>query len=177
MINSTGTGFILSVSDLTQYIRCVVDEYFELIRDFRLHDGAPPSLAVAMAERKQGYDLKAVRSSILKTQCSQQAEQRSDDAPASGGSKKKRQRPRERKPARPPKSDSDSSSSDDDEPAAPPKPKPSAGGGGGSKGPVAAFPQLKPVGAAVRDKALAEMRTKYRKHCTSFLLGKCTRDT
>ena len=29
----------------------------------------------------------------------------------------------------------------------------------------------------MRDKAIAEMRVKFRKHCTSFLLGKCTRDT
>ena len=54
LVNSTGTGFVLSVSDLTQYIRCVVDEYYELARSFRLHDGAPPSLAVASPSGNKG---------------------------------------------------------------------------------------------------------------------------
>ena len=48
--------------------------------------------------------------------------------------------------------------------------------GSGSKAPVSAFPQCKPIGAAERDKAQKEIRTKFRKHCSSFLLGKCTRD-
>ena len=90
--------------------------------------------------------------------------------------KKKRQRPRERRQSQA-KSDSSSSSSDDDADASQPAAKPTPASGGGSKSPVSAFPQLKPVGAAVRDKAIAEMRIKFRKHCTSFLIGKCTRDT
>ena len=65
MVDTTGRGFRIGVGDLTQYVRCVVDEYFELMRDFRLNDGPIPSLAAAMAERKQGYDLNAVRSAIL----------------------------------------------------------------------------------------------------------------
>ena len=177
LVNSTGTGFILPVSDLTQYIRCVVDEYFELARSFRLHDGAPPSLAVAIAERKQGYDLKAVRSSILKGQRPQHAAVRDagDEDEAPRRQKKKRVRPRDRKPAKTATPDSSAtSSSDDAEPA--PSPKPAKGGGGSSKAPISAFPQCKAIGAAERDKAMKEIRSKYRKHCSSFLLGKCTRD-
>ena len=130
LVNSTGTGFILSVSDLTQYIRCVVDEYFELARSFRLHDGAPPSLAVAIAERKQGYDLKAVRSSILKGQRPQHVATRAasedDDAPRR---RKKRVRPRDRKPVRAADADSSASSSSEDAAAAT-SPKPAKAGGG-----------------------------------------------
>ena len=176
LVNSTGTGFILSVSDLTQYIRCVVDEYFELARSFRLHDGAPPSLAVAIAERKQGYDLKAVRSSILKGQRPQHVATRatSDDGDAPKR-RKKRVRPRDRKQPRAQEPDSSATSSSG-EAEQEPSPKPARAAGSSSKAPPSAFPQLKQIGAAEREKATREIRTKFRKHCSNFLIGKCTRD-
>lgn len=177
LVNSTGTGFVLSVSDLTQYIRCVVDEYYELARSFRLHDGAPPSLAVAIAERKQGYDMKAVRSSLMKQQQRQPqaaARQASADEDAPRQQKKKRVRPRDRKPAKAADRASSSDSSSD-EPDAQPAPKPSPSSGGGAKKITSAFPQLKPIGAAEKDKAQREIRGKFRRHCSDFLLGKCTR--
>ena len=155
----------------------MVDEYYELARSFRLHDGAPPSLAVAIAERKQGYDMKAVRSSLMKHQqrpapaAARQAAA-DDDAPHH---KKKRVRPRDRKPARAAERASSSDSSSE-EPDSQPAPKPSPSGGGGAKKLTSAFPQLKPIGAAEKDKASREIRGKFRKHCSDFLLGKCTRD-
>ena len=125
MIDTTGSGFRLPVADLAQHIRCVVDEYFELMRDFRLHDAAIPSLATAMAERKQGYELKAVRSAILGGQKALQPDYKTDRTPtgaAAATKRPKRKRPRERAP-KPREHDSSSSTSGDDEE----KPKPARG--------------------------------------------------
>ena len=63
--------------------------------------------------------------------------------------------------------------SDDDEPArqtAPPKKKAES-----KEKPVSAFPAMQKISAKDAEKATLEARTKYRKHCASFLLGKCTR--
>ena len=97
-------------------------------------------------------------------------------APRGGGepaaaesARKKRKRPRKR--GERPKSDSDSSSSSvEDEPEKPakakPKPKDKA---------VSAFPAMQAISAKEAEKASLEARTKFKKHCSSFLLGKCTR--
>ena len=132
----------------------------------------------AMAERKQGYDLNAVRSCILGNNRKPQQDNPSSGTPRGGGGedahrqqRKKRKRPRSRKV----KSDSDSSSSSDDEE---PVRKPTGGAKGKADAkakPVSAFPAMQKLGAKDAEKATLEARTKYRKHCASFLLDKCMR--
>ena len=90
------------------------------MRDFWLNSGPLPSLATAMAERKQGYDLNALRSGILGNRKPAREPTAAQTPRGGGGSgeqsahkKVKRKRPRRRSDRV--KSDSESSSSGDDE--------------------------------------------------------------
>ena len=128
-----------------------------------------------MAERKQGYELKAVRSAILGGQKALQPDYKADRAPAgapSAAKRPRRKRPRERAAKQRDQSSSSSTSGEEEE-----KPKPQKGAAKPAKGdqPVSAFPDMEKIDAKKAEKSTTEARTKYRKYCSSFLLDKCTR--
>ena len=145
------------------------------IRDFRLHDGGPPSLAAAMAERKPGYDIKAVRSTLMGEVRDLSGGATGDKKPkggnpSGGGGPRSRPQKVERQYERHEKSDS-SSSQDAREPKPAKKKAESAAKGKA----VTALPDMQGPGKVGYDKAVKEGKSKFSKHCMNFLFLKCTR--
>ena len=177
-VETTGSGFQLSAGDLLAYVRGVVDSYSEQARQFRLHDGQPPSLAVAIEERRAGYEVKAARSVLLAEAQSlaskrkrEGTRERQVERTSGGGAEGRGASAAQRKQRRSVARSSDSSSRSASPERKPPKAKPS---GIGAK-PVSAFPDMKRPAKERVDRATAEARAKYEKHCVSFLLYSCTR--
>jgi hypothetical protein len=180
-VEPTGSGFQLSVGDLKAYIRAVVDSYYELVREFRLHEGDAPSLLVALNAHRAGYDAKAARSVLLAeakaiagTSKRADADMRAGDSRREAGPKFSRTSRRAagaERGARKEESDSSSRS------PSPKRSKKARGGGRGSGAPAAAFPSMKQPGRSVVEKAVEEGRGKFKNFCSDFLFRKCTRMT
>ena len=132
-------------------------------------------MAAAMAERKSGYDIKAVRSTLMgevRDLGGGSATEKKQKAGSHGGGGGPRARPPKTERQHEKQEKSDSSSSQDERE---PKPARQAAGGPTKTEAKTALPDMKGPGKAGYDKAVEEGKTKFSKHCMNFLFLKCTR--